>query len=88
MRHVFWSWDANFEICHQTASHEIEVFAGCHNVEIFAILPRRRSEVYVPVPNWWGKMEPIRLLVVPSPLSFAYHLNVALHESTDNQANI
>lgn len=42
-----WSWDANFDLNRQTASRQIKVFVGSHDVEIFVILGFCLLEVYV-----------------------------------------
>lgn len=55
-----------FEFFRRAASGQVKVYAECHNVEIFAILLRRRSEVYVTGPKYWGEMEISCFLVDPS----------------------
>lgn len=51
-------------------------------------MPCRRAEVSVPVPNWWGKMEPRYILVVPSPSVLANHSKVVLRGSGGDHTHI
>lgn len=50
------------------------VFAGCHNVELFAVPLRDRKFVYAIVPDWWTKgVELSGVYPMPTPWIYIYY---------------
>lgn len=49
--HDYWCWNCSFELRQRTTRGKTSTYAGRLNVDLFAILPRRRETFYVKFPN-------------------------------------
>lgn len=53
---------------------------GWQNVELFAVPPFMRSQLYAVRPSWWERVEYCRVLTVPSTPVLAYYTNLVVEE--------
>lgn len=69
---VWWVGEVVCEVWLRSRSRPNEFVCG-ENVEIFSVPQTNRFQLYVDVPSWWRKFDPLRALVLPTPTIFAYN---------------
>ena len=72
-----WGGDIDFEWRMRTHSRR-QLFVSWHNVEVHALHPADRPQVYATVPSWWGDYEPSRIINCPNPPFFSYASGLVL----------
>lgn len=72
----YWVRDVSIELGIRT--HDRGVLAGWHKVELFAILPAFREELYAVRPEWWEHVACCRIWSVRTPPILAYYMNVVI----------
>lgn len=75
--HEYGAWDLDME-CRRWATPIKPAFVGWHNLEVFALPHAMRHKHYMCVPDWYMPLEPPRVLLVSSPVVFAYYSGASL----------
>lgn len=70
--HENWAHYCDFEMLMCTNRGVSKMFVKWHNLEVFALPPFDRPEVYVQLPDLLLSWEPSCFLLVPSPSVFYY----------------